>query len=836
MRILHVFCILLAVNFSFGQVLKGRITDNNGIEIPFAKIRVQGSSYGTVSSAFGEYNLELKKGFYVLVFSAPTFESIRDSMLITDGYQVLNVRLNPVLQQMDEVIITNDAKKDLAKAIMKKVIDKRDFFRDLIKEYSCDTYCYSSLEKDKLDSLVEDSIIGREKLNVLEWNAKTSFKNPDKFKDEFYAYNDYTDDYQNFGNASVSVAFGEESDMADAHTSSVGNNPYLFVNGIKDAHFSLFENVIEAPKLTQSPLISPLAFNAFVYYSYNLKGSFIDSMKRYIYEIEVKPRFQQEALFSGTLYIRDTSFELVSYDLSINKGVLLFFKEMHIICDYEKIGERLVPVRREFIYDITEGKTVINGSSRLIHTNYSFDLNDVKARFWQERVVFANDALDKDTSYWNETRPFTIKEIEKKFMYQQDSIINYHESDAFKRYTDSVRNQWRWSSLFFGNIGYSNSFKKIEYSVGGLIQQIVLFGVGGYRHRLPFYLAKEFENGYKLTLSPMIDYGFLNKDVKGTFDGSIMYNPRNFAKIGFVIGDNYDFVSSALNITQSILPVSNRVRNQKVELSYSQELINGLFGKVTLHYSDRKSIENIKYPAYWDSLNLTFGAAPSQPFERYKIMLATFDFEYHFKQKYMIRKGRKVVFGSPWPTLYFQYKKALPNVFNSEANFDKIELKVHDEIKLNSIGDMEIKAIAGYFMQKSDIRLIEYKFFRQSDLGFFSDPTNTMQMLDTFLQTNNSYFQLNFIHHFNGFFLNKIPLISKLKLEETIGGGFIGIPDANFAQVEFFAGLERKIRIKKTVFKIGYYACMQGNSFNTSNLRYKIGINFYDPFRDKWNY
>jgi hypothetical protein len=139
-------------------------------------------------------------------------------------------------------------------------------------------------------------------------------------------------------------------------------------------------------------------------------------------------------------------------------------------------------------------------------------------------------------------------------------------------------------------------------------------------------------------------------------------------------------------------------------------------------------------------------------------------------------------------------------------------------------------------MQKSDIRLIEYKFFRQSDLGFFSDPTNTMQMLDTFLQTNNSYFQLNFIHHFNGFFLNKIPLISKLKLEETIGGGFIGIPDANFAQVEFFAGLERKIRIKKTVFKIGYYACMQGNSFNTSNLRYKIGINFYDPFRDKWNY
>ena len=85
-------------------------------------------------------------------------------------------------------------------------------------------------------------------------------------------------------------------------------------------------------------------------------------------------------------------------------------------------------------------------------------------------------------------------------------------------------------------------------------------------------------------------------------------------------------------------------------------------------------------------------------------------------------------------------------------------------------------------------------------------------------------------------FLNKIPLISKLKLQETIGGGFIGIPDANFAQVEFFTGLERKFRIKKTVFKLGYYACMQGNTFDKSDIRYKIGLNLYDSFRDKWSY
>lgn len=827
---------LLFTCFSFSQVVKGKITDSYGNDVPFAKVRVLNTTYGTVSNAFGAFVLELKSGTYVFKFAAPEFEEQIDTIEVDQTDITVNIQLKEKTKELEEVVVTNESKKDLAKEIMKKVIDKRPFFDEKLSEYTCDTYCFSSLEKDKLDSLVKDSIIGREKLNVLEWKAKTSFKKQAKFKDEFYAYNDYTDEYQDLNTASVNVTMGEEEDLSSSATSGMGNNPYLFINGIKDAHFSLFENAIDAPKLTQNPLISPLAYNAFFYYSFNIKSSFIDSSKRYIYEIAVKPRFAHEALFEGTLYVRDTLFELVSYELAVNKEVLLFFKDIRIICDYEKVGEALVPIRKEFYYDIKEGRTIINGVARVAQKDYVFEVKDDKAKFWTETITFADDAFDKDSSYWSQSRPFAIKDIERQFMHQQDSIINYHESDEYKRYIDSIRNDFRWLSLIFGTIGHSNSFKKIQYSVGGLTSQIIPFGVGGYRHRLPFSLTKEFENGWKLNLSPMIDYGFLNKDVKGDFDGSLMFNPKNFSTIGFVFGDKYDFVSSALNITQSILPISNRVRNQKFEVNYKQEFFNGFYAKVTLHYSDRQNIENMKYPSWWDSLGLNLYTAPSAPFERYKIMLTTFDLEYHFKQKYMIRKGRKVVFGSPWPTLYLQYKIATPNVFKSEADFSKLEFKIHDEIKLNSLGNSEVKFVAGYYLHKKDIRLLEYKYFRQSDLGFFSDPKNTLQTLDTFMQTNNSYFQFNFIHHFNGFFLNKVPLINKLKLEETIGAAFLGIPDSKFAQAEFYVGLERKVRIKKTIFKIGYYACLQGNTFDKANVRFKIGLNFYDPFLDKWTY
>ncbi len=831
--LLSLFMLFLANPTLFGQVIRGKITDHHGAEVPFAKVRVENTGYGTVANAVGVYQLELKKGKYVLIFSAFGYDNHIDTVEIREEFTEHPVTLQEPLQHLEEVVVVSQTKRERGKEIMKAAIDRRSYFDDLLSEYRCDTYCFGALEKDKLDSINKDSIIGREKLNLIEWRAFTSFKKPNKFKDEFYAYNDFTDQFQELGTVSVGISYdGSEANLAPE--GGLETNPYLFITSIKDAHFSIFDNAIDAPKLTQNPLISPLSFNAFFYYSFYLENSFSDSLGNIIYEISVKPKFSHEALFDGTIFIRDQSWEVVSYDLGINPAVLLFFKDIRIICDYTKVGERLVPKRREFVYDIKEGKTIINGLIRISHQDYSFHVEDEKPRYWQETAVFTDDAFDKDSAYWNEKRPFTLKDIEKKFIHEQDSIITYHESDAYLRRMDSIRNEFRWWSIFVGTLGHVNSFKKYEFYVGSLIQQVIPFGVGGYRHRLPVTYKKEFKNGYKLSLSPEIDYGFLNKDLKGSFDGSIMYNPRNFSTLGFVFGDMYDFMTNNLNITQSLLPVSNRVRNQKFEVNYSREVINGLYAKGTLHYSDRQSIENMKHPAWWDTVKLFF--VPPQPFERYKIFLATVDLEYHFKQKYMIRKGRKIVFGSPWPTLYFQYKKAIPNVFNSEAAFDKVEFRIQDEIKFNSFGNSDLKFVSGYYFNKQNIRLIEYKFFRQSDLGFFSDPTNTMQMLDTFLTTNRSYMQFNFIHHFNGFFLNKIWGINRLKLEETIGGGFLAIPEANFSQVEFFAGLERKCRIKKTIFKIGYDACMQGNTFDKAALRFKVGINFYDSFLDKWDY
>src|SRR5690606_33112896 len=131
---------------------------------------------------------------------------------------------------------------------------------------------------------------------------------------------------------------------------------------------------------------------------------------------------------------------------------------------------------------------------------------------------------------------------------------------------------------------------------------------------------------------------------------------------------------------------SNRVRNKKIEANFSRELFNGLYFKSKLLFSDRKSIDSLKYPS-WISYFGNF--QQTQTFEAYRILLTTVELEYHFRQKFYIRKNRKVILGSPWPVINFVYKKGIPSVFGAQANFDFLELQIKDELKFNSLGNSE---------------------------------------------------------------------------------------------------------------------------------------------------
>ena len=132
----------------------------------------------------------------------------------------------------------------------------------------------------------------------------------------------------------------------------------------------------------------------------------------------------------------------------------------------------------------------------------------------------------------------------------------------------------------------------------------------------------------------------------------------------------------------------------------------------------------------------------------------------------------------------FIYEK--DNYFNSEVNFDYAELRINHELTIPHLGDAKWNEL-GTFLNKENLRVIEWKYFRGSDF-IFSNPLKSFQMMGP-LTSEFSYLRGNFIHNFNGNVFGKIPLINRLNLQLSAGASTLLIPGENLNHFETFIGI-----------------------------------------------
>jgi hypothetical protein len=827
------FLLTLISYSSFAQVIMGKLTDENG-PLPFANVYLKNSTYGIATDNRGKYFLELTPGNHTIVYSFIGHNPVEQKITINKGeYKTLNVKLENAGLELLTVEVVSD-RKDKGKEIIKNAQANAKKRRKQFDSYSCETYIKTSLVSEIIklsasepDSTEIDSLGHKENINLIETISQTHFSNPNQYKEIIQASHDYAEKFQS--NGSISITFSDDN---LAPSGSIETNPYIIYNDVRSMDLNFYKPLIELPNITQQPVLSPLAFDALLNYRFIYRSAFEEDGRK-VYELEVQPLYKKDALFYGRIFIEDSTWILKSVDLSINESALLFAKDLKIIQNYVWIDSLIVPSRREIIYRIKDGKKMVHGNSRIHHTQYEFNKLYDKKFFSNEVSTFIPDAFDQSESYWMNSRPIQLLESELEFISERDSIDRYHESAAYLSEQDSIYNHLDIWDFLLNGIRHRNSFRKDRWYLDALINQVQPLGIGGYRHRLAGGYRKELKNDHKLKLNGNIDYGFNNKDVKGSAGLGYTYLPKKFLETYIEGGDEYDFINNYASI-QSTFSRSNYVRKRFISIYQRTELVNGLFAKLKFDYSDRNSIEDIDL-ANWS--NDVFGSINTPiSFERYKISEITFELLYRINQKYMIKGNKKVIVGTDYPEIRFKYRKGVPNLFGSEVNFDFVELMASDFTELRRMGTLAWKANIGSFLNKENLRVIEYKYFRGSDPWFFSDPLNSLQLLPATLNTPNEYGAFGVIHHFNGALLNKVPLVNATKVTLAAGGGGLSIPDQNFSHGEVFAGLERIIRIKKQLFRLSAFAVASSNSINSANLEFKIGISYFDTFTGKWNW
>lgn len=813
--------------------LSGTVTDDAENPLGYVSVYVENTTYGTATNIKGKYYLELDPGTYNIVFSFVGFEKKTVPVTITNKNVVLNTTMKENATALKEVTVSAKG-KDPAYEIIKNAQKKRAFYRNQVEGYQCQTYIKVSLEKEykQRGDSIPDSLknkITRERMNMVESYSTTYYKSPSTFKEIKTAYRDLADKE---APQNVTVSFDYKDDVPPSWDET---NPALFYLNVSDADFNFYKSSLKLPNLGETPYVSPIGASAMVMYKFRLDEMFHENGKL-IHKIEVIPRFKTEALFSGYIYIMDGSWAIKSVDLAIAKNSLHYFKTFRVKQDHEPINDSVwVVSRREFFYTSREGRKTMIGNTIAVHSDYTINPEFPKKLFNNELYRTEDDAYDKDSTFWDSIRPITLKAEEMEFIEVQDSIKNYHESEEYLREQDSIRNHLNIWSFLVNGIYHRNRVRGTDWYISPLLEQIVPFGIGGYRHRLGGNIEKEWSKAKSVRLSGDIDYGFRNRDIKGEGEVSYLYEPKKFGRIYVGAGDVYDMVNTYESV-QAIFSRSNYVRKTHFSAAHRMEYANGVYIKSGLEFSDRQSIEQLELDPF---LNDLFGELNEpQPFDRYRVFLFDMKINLTFKQQYYTKPYKKVIVGSKYPRLNIHYKKGIPGVLNSEVDFDFLQLNLKHDFVLGTFGTSRYNITTGRFLRAKDLRFLEHKFFRGSDKWFFSNPLLSFQMLGPSLNTPNAYFQANYIHHFNGALLNKVPLINRLGLQTVGGAGALLIEDNNFVHTEAFVGIEWPFRLWKQVLKIGVYGSgsYDNENGNQLNTQIKFGMDFFNPVTNSWTY
>ena len=827
---------LFCWNLTYATNIKGVVRDEQGLPLFHVAIFVPGTNLGTHTNEKGEYQINLKPGNYNLNYNFIGYETVIKPIQIgQEKIQVFDIILKVNNNEMPMLVVNAD-RRDFVKRLVRGASDQREFYSKQIENYSVGFYGRTSMEKidfkrDSSDKIIQPPVIQNAIYNVNE-NAGTLYSSGNQIKLKVDAFRDFKPkSNDNFSSISVSFEYGEETIVNDRDR---WQDPYELTSQSCYSEFSLRENALTLPQLSDKKIISPIASTALLSYTFDLVG--IDTLNgEKFFKLSVMPIFKQEALFNGYIWIQDSTFVVGKLELNLADEVMPFFSDFSWKEEFIALESNKWISRGKSIYGkVKEGKT-----QRICHVDYKFkeyEFNISTPLNMQSSEVLKYDdySFDRDSAYWESKQLIPLSTLELKYKHECDSLQKRFDDPKIQAEKDSAFNKITFWDVTLSGIAWRNRAKGTAYYINPLIAQANVFGIGGYRHKFGGSFSQHFKsNDFVLETDGYVDYGFANKDVRGKGGIGLTYYPKKFVRTYIRFGDYYDMINTFSSFS-TVFSRSNYVRAKMYSIEQRMEVVNGLYASLTFEFCDQIPINNLVQDGWSDQL---FGDVNNPvEFQRYKKSEFNLNLQWRPGQTYYIKKNRKVVTGFKYPEVRFNYRKGVPKMFGSEVNFDYVELRIHDDYQLPRFGTGSWTIQGGAFVNKANLRLLEYKYFRGSDFFFFSDPNASFQLLDRVFLTPNAYYRGNYVHSFNGMFFNKIPLLNRLKLNEIAGSALIAIPSENFIHQEIFVGIQKQIRIKEQLFRLGAFLVTSDSNLDKAQYTFKFGISYWNTYTKKWSY
>ncbi len=772
--------------FSYAQI-SGKITDAQGEPLSFASIYVKGTSNGTTSNIEGDFTLELKKGTYEVIFQYVGYKQKTETLVVDNEPIRLDVVLEEEAFEISGVVVTADA-EDPAYAVIRKAIKKRKYYREQVEEYQCNVYIKGGIKLlDAPEKILGNDIgdmggqLDSNRTGIIylsESEAILNYKQPDHYKEIMIS----------------SKVSGDD-------------NGFSF-NRFSELDFNLYENT----SLYSREIISPIANNALTYYKYKLLGTFFDDNGLLVNKIEVIQKRKEDPTYGGIIYIVEDLWNIQSTELFITSRAMkqpgldtLWLNQVHVPIQEPDVW-RLFSQTISFSAGLFGFK--MEGDFTGIFKDYNINPTFENKYFNNETLVFKKGANEKSLEYWEEMRPIPLTQEESTDYIKKDSLQQIWDSKEYKDSIDNKNNKFGVMDLLFGYT-YRNSWKRKSFELSAPISTIQFNPVQGGMFSLNFRYRKSYDDRFLkwFYVEPKVQYSFADEQLRARLNFFYHINRTKFARFYLSGGREamqfnsenpiQPFLSSAYNLWGKEHFMKLYDRNFAYAY-YQQEVTNGVVVRLASEYAYRQPLQvNTQYS--WSKRDIDYPSNTPQiaeiqdfSFEEHQAFYVEANVRIRFAQKYLTYPDRKYIMGTKYPAFRVIYQKAIP-INDNFTGYDKVSLEVFDDyMALGVLGHSEFRIKGGTFFNKKRIEVVDFQHFNGNQT-FIGNPNNYNR---SFLQlpyyeysTSGPFVEGHFQHHFTGFLLDKVPLLSRLGWQTAVGANFL-YTESQKDYTELYVGID----------------------------------------------
>jgi len=734
--------LLLGVTDGLSQTfLKGRVTDQEtGEGITFVNVYLKGTTSGATTNLDGYYSFSTSQRADSLIASFVGY--ISDAIRISTAQtQTINFQLVKEIEYLSEVVF--EAPENPAFAIMRNVVkNKKDNDRRSLTGY--ETENYTKIEFDIAQ------ISEKFKQKGLVKKVEEAIDTIDVFIGE-----DGEPLFPIFLSESISKQYTQNrpllqrEEILKANISGVGiknKKNVAQLTGVSFQQYNFYQNWMS---IIDKDFISPIADGWKTFYDYYLIDSaYIDGL--FCYRLDFEPKVEGDLAFKGTMWITQEGSALKQIDAVVEEGANLnFIKNIRLYQELSPTEESAwLPTKTKFEINISELTPNLTGvRAKFLISTRSWKLNTkYPASFFILPIEVTEDVAEKaPPEFWDSVRPEPLDTSEINALRAISAIRRIKQITMIAETIKAVRRgyirsgpiDWGpWIFIYANNDVEGNRFRLGLRTNDVWSEKWVLQGFGAYGTR-----DNEFKYGgnvtYILNRKPYTLIGYdMRRDVEqlGVVDEVI--------RKGFIVS-----IASRFGTLRNPHWLTHH------KIFFQTDLAPGLTQKVelqTVHFDPL-------FPFAFhdgdptDNTNLK---------DQYRTTEVTVETRLTRRQKFIFDNNFRLPIGlSRAPVLIFKYTYGIPDLLGSTFSYHKVSARIHQRIPVGLLGTSSYTVEAGYIPSTIPYPTLK-NHIGNSTAFFHHDAFNTMDFGEF---VSDRWVFLKYNHSFQGFILNRIPLMRKLK-------------------------------------------------------------------------